>query len=158
MVSRRNFWQNLFLKRKMSTTHSDSIFTGILQQNSRQSHSLLPSNPKTCITAFVLFPFNRFQAKRHNVAGNIAAQVGMIPVAQPPLEAAPTPQGYAQHQAMGSRNGDMDVAEDLRGLAEQKPTNSMNLPQVRCPLSSLLKQPEKSGDNVVVLKRKHLLT
>lgn len=37
------------------------------------------------------------QAKR---AGSIAAQVGMLSAGQPPLEAAPTPQGYAQRQAL----------------------------------------------------------
>lgn len=43
------------------------------------------------------------QAKRHSnaAAGNIATQVGMMSAGQPPLEAAPTPQGYAQRQSMG---------------------------------------------------------
>ena len=43
------------------------------------------------------------QAKRHSsvAAGNIATQVGILPAGQPPLEAAPTPQGYAQRQSMG---------------------------------------------------------
>ena len=42
------------------------------------------------------------QAKRHSAAaGNIATQVGIMSAGQPPLEAAPTPQGYAQRQAMG---------------------------------------------------------
>lgn len=46
------------------------------------------------------------QAKRHGVSpGNIAAQVGLMSVAQPPLEAAPTPQGYAQRQALGHGQG-----------------------------------------------------
>lgn len=41
------------------------------------------------------------QAKRQSAApGSIAAQVGMLSVGQPPLEAAPTPQGYAQRQAV----------------------------------------------------------
>lgn len=38
------------------------------------------------------------QAKRHNAA---AMQAGMMSVGQPPLEAAPTPQGYAQRHSMG---------------------------------------------------------
>lgn len=38
------------------------------------------------------------QAKRHNAA---AMQVGIMSVSQPPLEAAPTPQGYAQRHSMG---------------------------------------------------------
>ena len=43
----------------------------------------------------------RLQAKRHSAsAGAIAAQVGMLSAGQPPLEAAPTPQGYAQRQAV----------------------------------------------------------
>ncbi|CBJ26117.1 conserved unknown protein [Ectocarpus siliculosus] len=42
------------------------------------------------------------QAKRQGAApGNIAAQVNLLSVGQPPVEAAPTPQGYAQQrQAM----------------------------------------------------------
>lgn len=41
------------------------------------------------------------QAKRYNAAaGSIAAQVGLLSAGQPPLEAAPTPQGYAQRQAL----------------------------------------------------------
>lgn len=38
------------------------------------------------------------QAKRHTAA---AMQAGMMSVGQPPLEAAPTPQGYAQRHSMG---------------------------------------------------------
>lgn len=43
------------------------------------------------------------QAKRHSsvAAGNIATQVGILSAGQPPLEAAPTPQGYAQRLSMG---------------------------------------------------------
>ncbi|CAM9128768.1 unnamed protein product [Hapterophycus canaliculatus] len=41
------------------------------------------------------------EAKRQSAASNsIAAQVGILSVGQPPLEAAPTPQGYAQRQAV----------------------------------------------------------
>ena len=42
------------------------------------------------------------QAKRHSVvAGNITAQVVMTSVSQPPVEAAPTPQSYAQLRGLG---------------------------------------------------------
>lgn len=45
-----------------------------------------------------LFP-RATQAKRQGAApGNIAAQVNLLSVGQPPVEAAPTPQGYAQQR------------------------------------------------------------
>lgn len=52
---------------------------------------------------FHVFLFPLVQAKRHSTvaAGNIATQVGILSAGQPPLEAAPTPQGYAQRQSMG---------------------------------------------------------
>lgn len=46
------------------------------------------------------FRSSDLQAKRHSSAAaeTIAAQVGMLSAGQPPLEAAPTPQVYAQRQ------------------------------------------------------------
>lgn len=52
--------------------------------------------------SFVCALFLVLQAKRHSSAAaeTIAAQVGMLSAGQPPVEAAPTPQGYAQRQAL----------------------------------------------------------
>lgn len=63
------------------------------------------------------------QAKRHSSAsaGAIAAQVGMLSVGQPPLEAAPTPQGYAQRQAVmqGQVKNQSQAQATMEGIGVQ---------------------------------------
>lgn len=54
-------------------------------------------NALSLVTIVMIFG-GFMQAKRHNAA---AMQAGMLSVAQPPLEAAPTPQGYAQRHSIG---------------------------------------------------------
>lgn len=63
----------------------------------------MASSARKFVSSSFSLPFYLgLQAKRHSSAAaeTIAAQVGMLSAGQPPVEAAPTPQGYAQRQAV----------------------------------------------------------